>query len=89
MENIISEFRVIETDDGFRIEIKGDKEKLRPFFTGAGSHGAWPWGPGRSRRGPWGMFGFHPGFGMRMGHCWGDWGFEPEEEEKGGGPKEA
>jgi len=31
MEKIIQEFRVIETDDGFRIEIKGDKEQLREW----------------------------------------------------------
>jgi hypothetical protein len=31
MEKIIQEFRIIETDDGFRIEIKGDKEQLREF----------------------------------------------------------
>jgi hypothetical protein len=28
MEKVINEFRVIETDDGFRIEIKGDKEAI-------------------------------------------------------------
>jgi hypothetical protein len=28
MEQVISEVKVIETDDGFRIEIKGDKEKI-------------------------------------------------------------
>lgn len=31
MEKIIQEFRIIETDDGFRIEIKGDKEQLREW----------------------------------------------------------
>jgi hypothetical protein len=82
MENIISEFRVIETDDGFRIEIKGDKEKLRPFFTGAAFHGAGPWRHGHGWRGPWGMFG-------RMGPWWGSWGFEPEEGDKGDEPREA
>jgi len=28
-EKVIQEVRIVETDDGFRIEIKGDKERLR------------------------------------------------------------
>ena len=28
MEKVIKELRIIETDDGFRIEIKGDKEAM-------------------------------------------------------------
>ena len=28
-EKVLSEMRFIETDDGYRIEIKGDKEKLK------------------------------------------------------------
>lgn len=78
MENVITELRVIETDDGFRIEIKGDKEKLRPFFS-AGP-GVWRWSRARGRRGPWGMFGFPPEFMIHMGPWWGGWGFEVEEE---------
>lgn len=48
MEKIISEFKVIETEDGFRIEIKGDKESIRrmihfmdptSFFSGKRPHG--------------------------------------------------
>ena len=31
-EKILHEYRVIETEDGFRIEIKGDKEKLRKMI---------------------------------------------------------
>ncbi len=73
MEKIISEYKVIETDDGFRIEIKGDKETLRKMFAG---------GPQRHFRGK-GPFGHHfpcgPGFGHkfhgRRGPC-----AEPEEE---------
>ena len=40
MENVISEFRVVETEDGYRIEIKGDKEVIKaatrgfPFWHG-------------------------------------------------------
>ena len=32
MEKVISEWRVVETDDGFRIEVKGDKEAMRGWF---------------------------------------------------------
>ena len=91
MENVISEFRVIETDDGFRIEIKGDKEKLRPFFTGGFGPGRW--GHRHGRRGPWGGGpGFRPGFMRWMmmgGPWWGEWGEEPEEEEPGPGPEKS
>jgi hypothetical protein len=86
MENVITEIRVVETDDGFRIEVKGDKEKLRPFFTGMGVPEGWHRGPWRTGKGRWG-FGFPPGFMMHMGPWWGGWGFEPEEERPG--PKEA
>ena len=45
MENVISEFRIVETDDGYRIEIKGDKEAIKavargfPFKHGHGGQG--------------------------------------------------
>lgn len=32
MEKVIQEWRVVETDDGFRIEIKGDKEAMRGWL---------------------------------------------------------
>jgi len=76
MENIISEFRVIETDDGFRIEVKGDKEKIRSFMGGFGIPKDRHWhhrhGPGFSC-GPWG---FHPMMWASMAHC-----SESEDEE--------
>jgi hypothetical protein len=63
MEKVIREWRIIETDDGFRIEIKGDKEALRHWaqcFQSRGPrHGThhWPpFGPWRARfwhHGPW------------------------------------
>lgn len=95
MENVISEYRVIETDDGFRIEIKGDKEKLRPFVNGAWGPGGGPWrggpwhgGPWHGGHGPggWGRrgFGFRRGFRDHMPPWWGGWDREPEEEEKPG-----
>jgi hypothetical protein len=31
-EKVIHEVRVIETEDGFRIEIKGDKEQIKAFM---------------------------------------------------------
>ena len=34
MENVISEFRIVETDDGYRIEIKGDKEAIKAATRG-------------------------------------------------------
>ena len=36
MEKVISEFKVIETEDGFRIEIKGNKEAIRRMLSGIG-----------------------------------------------------
>jgi hypothetical protein len=74
VEKIISEFKVIETDDGFRIDIKGDKESLRKMFVE---------GPHRFSRGG-GRFGHHVPFGPGFGggfHGWcGPWD-EPEQEE--------
>jgi hypothetical protein len=66
MEKVIQEFRIIETDDGFRIEIKGDKEQLREFVMGFDPR-RWMW-RGRGRRGGWGPF------------AWG-WGDEDDDED--------
>jgi hypothetical protein len=35
-EKVLHEVRFIETDDGFRVEIKGDKEKIREMGFGPG-----------------------------------------------------
>lgn len=75
MDKVINEFRVIETDDGFRIEIKGDKEAIRRWLKGLGPKGPF----GRGFHFDFGPGGFWGGFGG----CWGPWG---EEEE---GPKSA
>ncbi len=40
MEKVIREWRIVETDDGFRIEIKGDKETMRDWVNTIGTHGA-------------------------------------------------
>lgn len=80
MEKVINEFRVIETDDGFRIEIKGDKEAIRRMLKG--------FGPGSffGAKGPFGRgfrFGFGPGFwGGFGGWCDPWWQTEAEDEKK-------
>lgn len=97
-EKILGEIRFIETEDGFRMEIKGDKEKLRKMGFGSG----WPgggFGPGpefnrgphgRRRdwhRGPW-KHGHFGGFGPWM-WGWNCWTGEREDEAGDEPPKEA
>jgi hypothetical protein len=89
MEKVIQEFRIIETDDGFRIEIKGDKEQLREFVTHLDPrqwmhHGGAEWkGPSwggprpwkmRFKRGGWGPFGFA-------------WGWDDDDEDEEDAPR--
>lgn len=90
-DKVIHEFRFIETDDGFRIEFKGDKEKMRKmgFGPGMGRHFSCGgifgqgWNPGMhfwrhkksKQRGP--------GFGPPW--TWWDW----DEEEESEPPKKA
>jgi hypothetical protein len=38
-EKVLHEVRFIETDDGFRIEVKGDKERIRQMGFGPGLMG--------------------------------------------------
>jgi hypothetical protein len=77
MEKVINEFRIVETDDGFRIEIKGDKEVIRRMLSGFGLHNFFnvetPFGRGF-------RFGFGPSFWGRGGWC--DPWEEAEEETK-------
>ncbi len=71
MEKVIHEIKIVETDDGFRIEIKGDKEAIRQMLGG--------FGPGF----PFGR-GFHFGFGPNFwGRRWGRHGpwQQPEDQE--------
>ena len=82
-EKVIHEMRIIETDDGFRIEIKGDKDRLRELGKmwgqfGAGRMGHGPWG----HRGPGGRRGFGFPFGRHHGYG-GPWSWWGEEEEEG------
>jgi hypothetical protein len=57
VEKVIHEVKFIETDDGYRIELKGDKENIKKMFDhgmgfGHKTHGwrharkAWKHGPG-------------------------------------------
>lgn len=83
MEKVINEFRVIETDDGFRIEIKGDKEKIKSFMSGFGKHAHGHHRRAHRRGGPSGPFGHHfgPWMWMKAGSCCGDWSADEEAEE--------
>lgn len=86
-EKVIHEVRVIETEDGFRIEIKGDKEQIKAFMQRRGffGQGMGPGGPfgfmrqhgprgHHGHRGPWGRGGPFRGFGP--------WGWNEEEEQE-------
>ena len=91
-DKVIHELRIIETDDGFRIEIKGDKERLREMVGawrhfGQGHMGHGPWGGHRGHHGPRGF-----GFPFGRHHGYGPWSWWTEEEEEEGGkrkPEEA
>ncbi len=75
MEKVINEFKVIETDDGFRIEIKGDKELIRRMLGGIGPH--------FRPRHPHPGFDFGPHFWAGFGDWCGGWSWtEKEGEEK-------
>jgi len=54
-EKVLREFQIIETDEGFRIELKGDKEQLRHMLfeqgTPFGAPFFMPFGMGRRFRG--------------------------------------
>ena len=77
MEKVINELRVIETDDGFRIEVKGDKEQIKSFMSDFGKHKPGSHWHGR-RRGP---FPFGPLMWMKAASCYGMWDAEPEGEK--------
>jgi len=76
MEKVVNELRVIETDDGYRIEIKGDKEKIKALMSDFGKHQRRHHPGGRHRA----TFPFGPWMWMKMAGCHGLWGFEVEEE---------
>jgi len=77
-EKVLHEVRFIETDDGFRVEIKGDKEQLKKM--GMMHFGKKGFGPGM-------FFGRGPGKrGFRgRGHGFGPppWAWDCEHMEEG------
>lgn len=89
-EKVLHEIRFIETDDGFRLEINGDKEKMREMGFDPGMMG---FGLGKHfggfRRGPHGPHsaqGPHRPRGRRMGRMrrrgrgpWAGWDCGNEE----------
>jgi hypothetical protein len=86
-EKVISEIRFVETEDGFRVEFKGDKERLRQMGFGPG---AWGWGRGRRHE----HF-RHFNYGQRHQHGCGPWAWwerfweEPPDESADEPPKDA
>ncbi len=72
MEKVINEIKIVETDDGFRIEIKGDKEAIRRMLRGIGT--GFPFG--RSFR-----FGFGPWAWNSFSGWWGPW--QETDRDKG------
>jgi hypothetical protein len=83
MEQVISEVKVIETDDGFRIEIKGDKEKIKQYFKDFGEPQFWGHRGRHGRHRPWGRHSkpWHPMMWMHMAPPWASWDEEDEPKE--------
>ncbi|MBI1257786.1 MAG: hypothetical protein GC204_09980 [Chloroflexi bacterium] len=70
-EKVLHEIKIIETEDGFRIEMTGDKEQLRKLLFEHGSPFSVPFGRGRGfgRRGFGGRgFAEHGPFGQHNDH---------------------
>jgi hypothetical protein len=76
MEKVIHEWRIVETDDGFRIEIKGDKEAMRDWMEHFESGGRRRWAHHRRPFGHWGAHFWH-----HVPWCCTDDEEEAEEEE--------
>ena len=78
-EKVIHEVRLIETEDGFRIEVKGDKEYIRRMGfgpgLGLGAHFGWRFG-----RRMWGRR--WRGYGPRFGPWGWWWDDEPEQHDE-------
>ncbi len=72
MERVLNDVKIIETEDGFRIEIKGDKEALRKLLDACGS--GLPFGRGFD-------FCFDPGFWGNFKSWCGPWQ-EAEDQNK-------
>jgi hypothetical protein len=78
-DQVIHEMRLIETDDGFRIELKGDKEQLKKMFFRPGLMFGHKMGFGRRFRKA------RRGHGHGFVHPWmsGWWDEEAEGEPEG------
>ncbi|MEM7116818.1 MAG: hypothetical protein AAF614_30585 [Chloroflexota bacterium] len=50
-EKVLHEFKLIETEDGFRVEVKGDKEKIKKMGFGRMFGMGMGFGGRRGRRG--------------------------------------
>lgn len=74
-EKVIGEIRFIETEDGFRIEVKGDKEQLKEMGWGPGMMRPRSKGMGRGRKRFWREWrrgrkhGFGPPHAGHAGHA--------------------
>jgi hypothetical protein len=77
--------RLIETDDGFRIEVKGDKEQLKKMLRHPGTMFGHKLGFGRRFRKA------RRGHGYGFGPPWmsGWWVEESDDEPEGPAPEEA
>lgn len=95
-EKVIGEIRFIETDDGFRVEVKGDKERLRQMGWSPGMG----FGPGKrfwrkkwhgGRHGHGHRHGHHgpppPGIDFDLWGWWDWWSDELDEDEDDMPPK--
>ena len=77
MEKVLSEWKIIETDDGYRIELKGDKQAMREWVERFRKHGPMRGGH-RMHFGPCGPWGRH-GFAFGGGCCEEEGGEEKKE----------
>jgi hypothetical protein len=76
MKQIIEDFIVIEIEDGFRIEIKGDKEEIKAFISSFAGRQGWPRWYTRRWAADGGPFGLHPDLWMEAAIAWGPWELE-------------
>ena len=77
MEKMINDFKIIETEDGFRVEIKGYKEAIRRMLSGLGVCNLFRAGApfGRS-------FHFGPGSWSGFGSWCGSWERTEEKDRR-------
>lgn len=80
-DKVIHEVKFIETDDGYRVEIKGDKEQLKKMFEKGRGFGPMGFFAHKMRHASWGHgpWGHKRGFGPPW--AW-DWHDEEEHEHE-------